>query len=154
MCVPLHSHAVPILGRGPCECRAAHAQRYLHLCFTLPSALGCCKVIVEAVPEDLDIKKKLFREITAALDHMSRAHHHPLSTWRESSKRATLLCSNTMTLSIADISADLQEEYRSRLIGLRFLHPVSTACALGQRSERHFATRAQKVARADNEMFF
>ena len=35
-----------------------------------------------------------------------------------------LLCSNTMNLSLAEMTEDVCKEYRGCCLGMRFLHPV------------------------------
>ena len=61
-------------------------------------------VVIDAVPEDLRIKKQVFSRIDTIVD------------------KDTLLISNTATLSITEIAADLV--HKDRLIGMHFLNPV------------------------------
>jgi 3-hydroxybutyryl-CoA dehydrogenase len=61
-------------------------------------------VVIECVPEDLEIKKRVFREIDELLDHDA------------------LLITNTATLSISEIAADLKR--KEWVIGMHFLNPV------------------------------
>ncbi|MCD6166835.1 3-hydroxybutyryl-CoA dehydrogenase [candidate division KSB1 bacterium] len=62
------------------------------------------EVIIEAVPEDLQSKKEVFSQIDAICD------------------KDTLLISNTATLSITEIAADLV--HKDKLIGMHFLNPA------------------------------
>ncbi len=61
-------------------------------------------VVIECVPEDLEIKKRVFKEIDEMLDHDA------------------LLITNTATLSISEIAAELKR--KEMLIGMHFLNPV------------------------------
>ncbi len=62
------------------------------------------QVVIEAAPENLAVKRELFREIEAAA--------HP----------AALLASNTSSLPITSIAQELKDP--SRLVGLHFFNPV------------------------------
>ena len=63
-------------------------------------------LIVEAVPEDLDLKKKVFAE----LDSVAGA--------------ATLFATNTSGLTIADIATAVSEARRPKLIGMHWFSPA------------------------------
>jgi len=65
-----------------------------------------CDIVIEAVPEKLKLKKDLF----AKLDAAAPAH--------------TIFASNTSSLRIADIFADLSAARQSKQIGLHFFSPV------------------------------
>jgi 3-hydroxyacyl-CoA dehydrogenase len=65
-----------------------------------------CDLVVEAVVERMDIKKKLFAKLAA--------HVGP----------QTILASNTSGLSIAEIGADLPEDVQRRLLVMHFFNPV------------------------------
>ncbi len=62
------------------------------------------QVVIEAAPENLAMKRELFREIEAA------------------AQPTALLASNTSSLPITSIAQDLKEP--SRLVGLHFFNPV------------------------------
>ncbi|MGA7861969.1 MAG: 3-hydroxyacyl-CoA dehydrogenase family protein [Thermoplasmata archaeon] len=62
------------------------------------------QVVVEAAPENLDLKRGLFREIEAAADPQA------------------LLASNTSSLPITSIASVLQDP--GRLVGIHFFNPV------------------------------
>ncbi len=64
------------------------------------------EAIIECVPEDLEIKRRVFKKIDELLDH------------------DVLLITNAATLSISEIAADLTR--KQRLIGMHFLNPVQT----------------------------
>jgi 3-hydroxyacyl-CoA dehydrogenase len=63
-------------------------------------------LIVEAVPEDLDLKKRVFAE----LDSVAGA--------------ATLFATNTSGLTIADIATAVSEARRPKLIGMHWFSPA------------------------------
>ena len=68
--------------------------------------LNSCDLVVEAIIENLDLKKKLFAKITPHL-----ASH-------------TILASNTSGLSLAAMSADLSEDLQQRTCVMHFFNPV------------------------------
>jgi 3-hydroxybutyryl-CoA dehydrogenase len=75
----------------------------------IESAIGlrradAAQVIIEAAPEDLSLKRRLFRELEEAA--------HP----------SALLASNTSSLPITSIGQDLKDP--SRLVGIHFFNPV------------------------------
>jgi 3-hydroxybutyryl-CoA dehydrogenase len=65
---------------------------------------GAAQIVVEAAPENLDLKRGLFREIEAAADPQA------------------LLASNTSSLPITSIASVLQDP--GRLVGIHFFNPV------------------------------
>lgn len=70
------------------------------------ATLADCDLVIEAVPERLDLKLQTLAELDQALG--------PLA----------LLCSNTSSLSIAQLSAALAPTRLPRLAGLHFFNPV------------------------------
>jgi len=70
------------------------------------AALAGCQLVVEAIPERLDLKLQTFAE----LDHVLGPE--------------ALLCTNTSSLSVAQISPVLAPARLSRLAGLHFFNPV------------------------------
>ena len=71
------------------------------------------QMIIEAVPEDLDIKRRLLKQIAETYKQLSPPPLPP-----------PLLCSNTISLRISDLAEGLPPPLRARVIGVRFLHPV------------------------------
>ena len=78
----------------------------------LADAVGA-HMVIEAVPEDLDIKQQLLKQIAKAYEQLSPPASSPL-----------LFCSNTISLYISDIAVGAPAAFRSRVIGVRFLYPV------------------------------
>ncbi len=66
--------------------------------------LGECDLVIEAVIEDLDIKRQLFRDLEAIVD------------------RTTTLATNTSSLSVTAIAAALT--HPERMAGFHFFNPV------------------------------
>ena len=71
---------------------------------SLERAVKDANVVIEAVVEDLDVKRRLFSAVEAA------------------APRDALLASNTSSLSIGEIAAELQAP--ARLVGMHFFNPV------------------------------
>lgn len=71
---------------------------------TTPDALAGCGLVVEAVPEDIDLKVGMLTRVEAVLDE---------SAW---------LASNTSSISIASLAAALARP--ARFCGLHFFNPV------------------------------
>ena len=76
----------------------------IHLAPELESAARTASVIIEAVPEDLDLKKNIFAQVDLFCDP------------------ETLIASNTSSLSIRTLASNV--ERRDRFIGLHFFNPV------------------------------
>ncbi len=70
------------------------------------AALADCDLVVEAVPEQLDLKLRTLAELDRLLGP------------------ATVLCSNTSSLSLAQLGAALAPARLPRLAGLHFFNPV------------------------------
>ena len=71
---------------------------------TAYDALGDCDAVVEAVVENMNVKRDVFAELEDTCDE------------------DVLLATNTSTLSITSIAADL--EHPERVVGLHFMNPV------------------------------
>jgi len=65
--------------------------------------LADCQVVVEAAPEDLDLKREVFGDLAATVDD-------------------ALLATNTSTLSITSIAAAVDRP--ERVVGMHFMNPV------------------------------
>lgn len=70
----------------------------------LRDALRGAEIVIEAVPENLELKRRLFSELEAEADS------------------AALLASNTSSLSIGEIASAVREP--ARVVGLHFFNPV------------------------------
>lgn len=90
-------------GKVTAEQRAA-ALSNLRGCTTVPDAAKSVQLVVEAVPEKLEIKQGLFRE----LDSLCGAE--------------TIFASNTSSLSIAKIASATKRA--DRFLGMHFFNPV------------------------------
>jgi 3-hydroxybutyryl-CoA dehydrogenase len=66
--------------------------------------VASCEIVIEAIVEDLELKKETFRE----LDRLCKA--------------ATIFCSNTSSLTITEVSAATKRP--DRFVGLHFFNPV------------------------------
>jgi 3-hydroxybutyryl-CoA dehydrogenase len=82
------------------EAEAASGQ--LQLAESIADLAGC-DLVVEAAPEDLDLKQGLFSELAAACDP------------------ETILASNTSSLRVADIAAETP--HPERVVGMHFFNP-------------------------------
>jgi 3-hydroxybutyryl-CoA dehydrogenase len=71
---------------------------------SLRDACATADAVIEAVPEDLSIKRAVFQEVEA----LAPPH--------------ALLCTNTSSLSIAEIAGTLK--HKERFLGLHFFNPV------------------------------
>ncbi|ARS90906.1 3-hydroxyacyl-CoA dehydrogenase family protein [Natrarchaeobaculum aegyptiacum] len=67
-------------------------------------AIADCDLVVEAVVEDLDVKREVFADLEATCD------------------REALLATNTSTLSITSIAGNLERP--GRVVGIHFMNPV------------------------------
>lgn len=78
----------------------------IHLTTDLATAVKDADLVVEAVPEKLDLKRSVFTEV---------ARHAPASA---------TLATNTSSLPIASIAEALPEAERGRVLGMHFFNPV------------------------------
>jgi 3-hydroxybutyryl-CoA dehydrogenase len=81
----------------------ADAKGRLSACSSLADLAGC-ELVVEAIVEDLAVKRALFRELESLLGE------------------AAILASNTSSLTVAEIAAACQKP--ERVAGLHFFNPV------------------------------
>jgi 3-hydroxybutyryl-CoA dehydrogenase len=77
----------------------------IELSSSLTDAVRNCDVVIEAATEKLAIKRAIFKEVAQA----APAH--------------ALMGSNTSTIPITEIGQDLDDDARSRLVGLHFWFP-------------------------------
>ncbi len=96
--------------RAVAKGKATEAQREawagnLHGTLVFPD-LATCDLVVEAIPERLDLKLQTFAELDRVLG------------------ASTLLCTNTSSLSVAQLSPVLSPHRLPRLAGLHFFNPV------------------------------
>ena len=89
------------------------------------------EIVVEAAPEDLGLKRRLFGELEAA------------------TRPATVLASNTSSLPIAAIGSELRDP--GRLVGVHFFNPVLQMRLVelipGERTRPEVVARAERFAR-------
>ncbi len=91
--------------RGKCTAaRRDAALGLLETCSTPDEAASGADVVIEAVPEKLDLKQRIFADIEPQV------------------RPDTILASNTSSLSITKIARPLRR--RERLLGLHFFNPV------------------------------
>jgi 3-hydroxybutyryl-CoA dehydrogenase len=94
---------------------------------TDPAALSRCELVIEAVPEDITLKKRVFHTI-------------------ESVAPTAWLASNTSSLSIDEVASALSRP--DRLIGLHFFNPVPVndlvEIVIGTATDPKLIERAQK----------
>jgi 3-hydroxybutyryl-CoA dehydrogenase len=83
--------------------KAAALER-LHIETELAAAVAEADLVIEAIPESLELKRDLFREVEAL------------------APAAAILASNTSSLSIADIARVVENP--GRVLGLHFFNPV------------------------------
>ena len=90
-------------GKATPESRSAALSRLTSASSAIEAASGA-DLVIEAVPERLDLKRKIFRELEQAVS------------------RDCILGSNTSSLSITGIASGLA--HPDRLVGLHFFNPV------------------------------
>lgn len=84
---------------------AARAQVVAAIATTVdPAALASCNLVVEAVPEDLAVKRQVFARLEALV------------------RPDAILASNTSTLSLTALANGLR--YPHRVVGLHFMNPA------------------------------
>jgi len=74
--------------------------------------LGCMAWVIEAIPEDLALKRGVFHEAA------STCAAKGIPPYR------VLFSSNTVNCRIADIASGMYSNYAARVLGMRFLSPV------------------------------
>lgn len=70
--------------------------------------LADCDVIIEAVPEKLELKQAVFKELDSVV------------------KPAAIFASNTSGFVIQEVARDLSAERKTRFVGMHFSNPVTT----------------------------
>lgn len=82
--------------------------------------LGPCDLVIEAVPEDLDLKRSVLAEVERHL------------------KDSTAVATNTSSMSVTELSASLKEP--GRFIGMHFFNPVPASAlvevVVGKRTDQ------------------
>jgi len=98
-----------------------------------------CPVIIEAIPEKLKLKQKLYQKLTA--------DRHPDG----------FLFSNTSTLSISLLAQHLRTEWQHRFCGFHFFHPVRQRSLVeivaGKQTDSATIEAAQEHARRIDKRF-
>ncbi len=111
---------------------AAEAQERIRYVESLEAAVAEADLIIEAVPEDLTLKKDLFSQ----MDVICGEH--------------TVLASNTSSISITELAGAV--ERRDQFIGLHFFNPVHVMKLLeivvGERTSQTTVELAQSFARS------
>ena len=95
-----------LLGKGkiPAELDQAIRGKLLRITTDLEEAVGSADLVIEAIPEFMDLKKKVF----AAIDQAAPAH--------------ALLASNTSTMSISEIATATSRP--DKVLGLHYFTPA------------------------------
>lgn len=106
----------------------ARSEQHLVGCANLVDAVRNADLVIEAVPEKLELKQQLFREV----DANTAAH--------------TIMGTNTSSISIAAIAQAVSDP--SRVIGLHFFNPVHIMKLL--EIVRHEGTSQEVVAACQN----
>ena len=91
-------------GKIPAELDTAIRSKLLKTTTDLDEAVGNADLVIEAIPEFMDLKKKVFAEI----DKAAPAH--------------TLLASNTSTMSISEIATATNRP--DKVLGLHYFNPA------------------------------
>jgi 3-hydroxybutyryl-CoA dehydrogenase len=69
--------------------------------------LADCDVIIEAIPERLELKQAVFKELDGIV------------------KREAIFASNTSGFAIEDVARDVSDERKGRFVGMHFSNPVT-----------------------------
>jgi enoyl-CoA hydratase/3-hydroxyacyl-CoA dehydrogenase len=91
-------------GKIPAELNTAIREKLLSTTTDLATAVGNADLVIEAIPEIMDLKKKVFAEI----DRLAPAH--------------ALLASNTSTMSISEIATATSRP--DKVLGLHYFNPA------------------------------
>jgi 3-hydroxybutyryl-CoA dehydrogenase len=70
--------------------------------------LAACDVIIEAIPEKLDLKQEVLKELDGIV------------------KPEAIFASNTSGFAIQDVARDVSAERKTRFVGMHFSNPVTT----------------------------
>ena len=121
------------VSRGKVTAEAATAAlTRISLATTVGDAVAAADLVIEAVVEDLDVKRTLFREVASA------------------TPSAATLATNTSSLSVARIAEAVPEP--GRVVGMHFFNPVHVMklveVVTHDRSDRAHVDRVVSAARA------
>lgn len=90
------------------------------------ASLGSCDLVIEAVPEDLDLKRSVLGEVERSVEG------------------STVVATNTSSMSVTELSANLKEP--ERFIGMHFFNPVPVSAlvevVVGKRTGRETVAMA------------
>lgn len=75
---------------------------------TALDGLADCDIVIEAIPEKLELKQAVFKELDEAV------------------KPAAIFASNTSGFAIEDVARDVSEERKALFAGMHFSNPVTT----------------------------
>lgn len=98
----------PHAGKCPYSPYDGESPRRAQLCTTVKAAVASANIVIEAVPDNLDIKRDVFAEAVSAAPN------------------GVLLATSTLSLSLAKIQEAIANpgSPAPRVVGLRFLAPV------------------------------
>jgi 3-hydroxybutyryl-CoA dehydrogenase len=71
-------------------------------------SLAACDIVVEAIPEKLDLKQSVFKELDGVV------------------KPGAIFASNTSGFVIADVARDVSDSRKTNFVGMHFSNPVTT----------------------------
>jgi 3-hydroxybutyryl-CoA dehydrogenase len=72
------------------------------------ASLADCDIVVEAIPEKLDLKQSVFRELDGMV------------------KPDAIFASNTSGFVIAEVARDVSDQRKTQFVGMHFSNPVTT----------------------------